>query len=111
MASKTRPDISFGVLECVQFTHNTKASYHMALKRTCWYLRGTTDNGLVFNPSKKPVVGFYADADFAVLQGHKNPEDHIHDRSRTGFVVTFTNFLSFAGVKTTDIYCSFYTVF
>ena len=45
----------------------------------------------MFNPSKKLVVDFYADADFAGLGEHEDPQDPICDRSRTGFVVTFAN--------------------
>ena len=41
---------------------------------------------MVFNPSNKRVVGCYADADFAGLWGHENPQYHICDRIRTGFV-------------------------
>ena len=61
------------------------------MKKICHYLQGTKDDGLVFNPSKKLVVGFYADADFAGLWGHENPQDPICAKSRTGFVVTFYN--------------------
>ena len=60
-------------------------------KRLCRYLQGTKDNGLVFNPSKKLMVDCYADAYFAELWGHKDPQDPICARSRTGFVVTFSN--------------------
>ena len=91
-ASKTRPDISFAVHQCAQFTHNTKASHEKAVKRICRYLQGTKENDLVFNPSKKLVVDCYADADFAGLWGHEDPQDPICARSRTGFVVTFANF-------------------
>ena len=56
------------------------------------YLQGTKDNGLVFNSYKKLVVGFYADADFAGLWVHENPQDSIFDRIITVFVVTFANF-------------------
>ena len=56
------------------------------------YLQGTKDNGLVFNPYKKLVVDFYADADYVGLWVHENPQDYIFDRSITGFVVTFANF-------------------
>ena len=35
------------------------------MKRICWYLQGTKENGLVFIPSKKMVVDCYADAYFA----------------------------------------------
>ena len=45
----------------------------------------------MFNPSKKLVVDCYADADFAGLRGHEDPQDPICARSRTGFVVTFAN--------------------
>ena len=62
------------------------------MKRICRYLQGTKDNGLVFNPSQKLVVDFYADADFAGLRRHEDPQDPICARSRTGFVVTFVNF-------------------
>ena len=43
------------------------------------------------NPSKKLVVDCYADAYFAVLWGHEDPQDPIYVRSRTGSVVTFAN--------------------
>ena len=92
LASNTRPDISFAVHQCARFTHNTKVSHKKAVKRICQYLQVTQDNGLVFNPSKKLVVDCYADADFAGLWVHEYPQDTICARSRTGFVVTFSNF-------------------
>ena len=92
LISNTRPAISFAVQQCVRFTHNTKASHGTDVKRICWYLQGTKYNGIVFNPSKKMVVDCYADAYFAGLWGHENPQDPIYARSRTGFVVTFANF-------------------
>ena len=46
---------------------------------------------MVFNPPKKLVVDSYAGADFAGIWGHENPQYPIFDRSRTGFVVTFSN--------------------
>ena len=92
LASNTRPDISFAFHQCACFTHNTKASHETVVKRICRYLQGTNDNGLLFNPSKKLVVDCYADADFAGLWGHENPQEPICARSRTGFVVTFANF-------------------
>ena len=61
------------------------------MKMICRYLQGTKDKGLVLNPSKKLVVRCYADADFAGIWGHENPLEPIFDRSRNGFVVTFTN--------------------
>ena len=93
LASKTRPDISFAfaIHQCARFINNTKASHNTSVKRICRYLQGNKYNGLVFNTSKKLVVDFYADAYFAGLWGHKNPQDPIFAKSRTGFVVTFSN--------------------
>ena len=91
LASNTRPDISFDVHQCARFTNNTKVSHGTAVKSICQYLQGTKDNGPAFNPSKKLVVGCDADADFAGLWGHRDPQDPIFARSRTEFVVTFAN--------------------
>ena len=62
------------------------------MKSICRYLQYTKDCGLVFNLSKKLVVDCYADADFAGLWGHENPQDPICNKMRTGCVVTFANF-------------------
>ena len=67
LSSNTRPDISFAVHQCARFTHNTKVSHGIAVKRIFRYLQGTKDNGLVFNPSRKLVVDCYAGAYFAGL--------------------------------------------
>ena len=91
LTSNARPYISFAVHQCAWFTHNTKASHETHVDRICSYLQGTKDNGLVFNPSKNLVVDCYADADFAGLWGHENPQDLICARSRIGFVETFSN--------------------
>ena len=37
------------------------------------------------------MVDCYADADFAGLWGHEDPQDPIYARSRTGFVEKFAN--------------------
>ena len=63
-----------------------------ALKRICWYLQGTKDNGILFNPPKKLVVDCNADRNFAGIWGHEKPQHPIYARIITGFVVTFSNF-------------------
>ena len=68
---------------------NSNLSHKIEVKRIFRYLQCTKDNGLSFNPPKKLVVDCYADADFAGLWGHEDPQDPICDRSRTVFVVTF----------------------
>ena len=63
----------------------------MDVKIICLYLHGTKDNGMMFNTYKRLVVDCYADADFAALWGHENPQGCICARSRTEFVVNFDN--------------------
>ena len=87
--SSIRPDISFDFYQCRWFTSNNKSYHETAVKRICQYLQGTKDNVIVFNPSKKMVVDFYADAYFAGLWGYENPQDNMCTRSRTLFVVIF----------------------
>ena len=70
LASNTRPYTPLSVHQCAWFTHNNKASHETALNRVVWFLQVIKDKGLVFNPSKKLVLDFYADADFVVLWGH-----------------------------------------
>ena len=53
------------------------------MNRICQCFQGTKENGLLFNPSKKLVLYFYADADFAGMWGHENPQDPICTGSRT----------------------------
>ena len=77
LASNTIPDIYFDFNQCVRFIHNTKASHETAVKRICWYLQGTNDNGLVFNLPKKLMVDCYAGADFSGLWVHENTKDYI----------------------------------
>ena len=91
LESNTRPDIFFDVHQYAHFTHNTKASHNTDAKRICWYLQGTKDNGILFNPSKKLVVGCYSDANVAVLWGHEDPQDPSCASSRTLFMVTYAN--------------------
>ena len=83
LASNTIPDIYFAVHHCYWSTHNTKASHEMAVKKICWYIQVTNNNGLVFNTSNKLVVDCYVDADFVGLWGHENAQDPICVRSRT----------------------------
>ena len=92
MASNKKSDIYFAVHQCSYFTHNTKASHETDVNSICWYLQVTKHNVLVFNSSKKLVVGCYADADCAGLWGHENHQDTIRASIITGCVVTFANF-------------------
>ena len=52
------------------------------MKRIFQYLQVNKYKGLMFNPSKKLVLDFYDDADFAELWGYENTKDPIFVRSR-----------------------------
>ena len=107
LESNTITYIYFAVNQCARFTHNTKESHEMAMKMICRYIQVPKYKGMVFNPYNKMVVDRYADADFAGIWGHENPQDPIYDRSRTGFVVNFTNYTLLWVLKIqTDIYIS-----
>ena len=56
------------------------------------YTQGIRDKYLVFNICKILVVYCYAEKYSAGLWRHDNPQDTIHDNSRTLFVVTFPNY-------------------
>ena len=91
MVSNTILDTSFAVHQCAKFTHNTKASHDMSVKRICWYLQETTDKGLVFNPYKIMAVDFYIGTYCVGFLGNDNPQYPICDKISNGFVTTFPN--------------------
>ena len=81
LASNIRTYISFAVHLCAKFKHKTKVSHQTAVKNLCRYIHGTKANGLVCNPSKKLMVDYYADTDFAGLWGHEDPQAPNCDKS------------------------------
>ena len=65
LASNTRPDIQFAVHQVARFSHNPKHSHAQAVKRIVWYLAGTKDKGIQFEPNLKAGLDCYVDTDFA----------------------------------------------
>ena len=88
VSSNTRPDIQFAVHQCARFTHDPKKSHGEAVKRTCRYLLGTKDRGILFTPNLSEGLNCYVDADFAGLWGYKDEQDPVCVKSRTGFTLT-----------------------
>ena len=54
IASNTRSYIYFSFHRCSWFTHNTKVSHEMAVKRIYRYLQGTKNRGMAFNTGSSP---------------------------------------------------------
>lgn len=53
------------VHQCTRFNANPRMSHEGAVKRIGRYLRGTSNNGIVFTPAKSRGIECYVDADFA----------------------------------------------
>ena len=65
LAGNSRPDISFAVHQCARFTHTPKVSHENAILRICRYLKGTSEDGLIYLPDKSKLsLDCFVDADF-----------------------------------------------
>ena len=91
LAGNSRPDIAFAVNQCGRFTHDPKQSHEEAVLRICRYLKGTRDDGLIFQPGSELKVDCYVDADFGGLFGVEDPADPSCAKSRTGYVIMLAN--------------------
>jgi hypothetical protein len=89
LSGKSRPDIAFAVHQCARFTHNSRRSHAIVVKRIVRYLKGTKSKGMILHLSKSPEVNCYVDADFAGLWGAEYEQDPICVKSRTVYMLTF----------------------
>jgi hypothetical protein len=89
--SHSRPDLTYAVSQCARFVHNTRRSHEIALERIGQYLKGTANEGLIFNPSGTFNIDCYVDADFAGLWPHEVKSDPTCVKSRTGYVICLSN--------------------
>lgn len=60
----THPNIAFFVNQVCQFMHKPARTHWAAVKRILHYLKSTSNDGLVYNPSSLSLTA-YADADYA----------------------------------------------
>ena len=62
----TRPDISWIVSKLSQYMHKPTQQHHNAVKHVLQYLKGSTDDALIFHKSDDPLkLSGYCDADWA----------------------------------------------
>ncbi len=67
-----------------------KHLHELALKCIGHYLKQTSDQGMVMNPSSDVCkIDAYPDADFAGMFGHEDHTDPTCAKSHTGFIITF----------------------
>jgi hypothetical protein len=67
LASNTRPDISYAVHQAAIYSHGTRNSHAIAVKRILRYLKGKKDKGIIFKPNKSKKIDCRVDSDFAGL--------------------------------------------
>ena len=84
----SRPDNTYAVSQCVRFTHAPRRSHEEALERIGQYLKGTSNEGLIFKPSEQFEVDIFVDADYPGLWPHKEKYDPVCVKSRAAYVIT-----------------------
>jgi hypothetical protein len=91
LSTSTHPDIAFAVHQCARFSSNPKHIHEIAVRRIVHYLKGTKEKGYILQPSTSRTLDCFVDADFAGLWSSELAHDPISVKSRTGYVITFTN--------------------
>jgi hypothetical protein len=91
LQNHSRPYITFAGSQCARFIHQPRRSHELALIRIRQYLRGTSENGIVFKPSGKLKVDYFVDADFAGLWPHEDHDDPVCVKSRSGYVICLSD--------------------
>ena len=92
LASNSRPEIQFSIHQCDCFTQNYRASHEDTIIRTRLYLEDTQNKGLILSPTRKLCVNCYVDYDFTGLFYYEDLHNPVCERSRSGYVVTFSNY-------------------
>ena len=73
LGNNTRPDCSYAINSCARFCIDPQKPHGQAVKRIACYVKGTTEDGLIFKPElSNLVLDCHVDADFA---GNWNPKD------------------------------------
>ena len=89
VCNSTRPEVAFAVHQCARFAENPKKSHEKAVMEIIKYLKGSTDQGMIFTPDWDRGIQLYVDADFAGGWKKGDEEDPGSVLSRTGFVIMF----------------------
>jgi hypothetical protein len=93
LASNTRHDIAYAVHQKARFSHGTRDSHALAVRRILRYLKGTSYKGITFKPNKSNTIYCHVDSDFAGLFGVEYGLTPICAKSSTGYVIKFCDVL------------------
>jgi hypothetical protein len=92
LSGHTCLNIAYTVNCCARYMFCPKHSHELALKRIGTYLKQTSDQDMVMNPSTDICkIDAYPNADFAGMYGHEKPTDPSCVKSCSGFVITFAD--------------------
>lgn len=84
-----RPDIACAVHQAARFSADPRQNHTEAVKRIARYLKGTSDKGIIYKPTKHSFE-VWVDADFCGLWDRETAiEDPSTSKSRTGYVVMY----------------------
>ena len=90
LGNNTRPDCAYAINSCARFCIEPREAHANAVKRIARYIKGTLDEGLIFEPDRRNLtLDCHVDADLAGAWNPKDPEDPNGVKSRTGFLLTF----------------------
>jgi hypothetical protein len=87
IAISTIPDISYAVHQAAMYSHGTRNSHELSVKRILRYLEGTLDKGIIFKPNKSNTIDCRVDSDFTGLFAVEDGPKPICAKSRTGYVI------------------------
>jgi hypothetical protein len=91
IAASSRPDISFAVHQCAQFSQSPGCIHELAVKRIVRYLKGTRTKGYVLRPTSTKSIDCYVDADFSGSWTPQTSGDSSSVRSRSGYIITYAS--------------------
>lgn len=89
LSANLYPDIALAVHQCAQFSFCPWQSHKDAVKQIVQYLKGTKDNGLLFQPTDNFQLDCYVDTNFAGLCHYEDDQELVCVKSGTGYVLIF----------------------
>jgi hypothetical protein len=89
LAANTRPDIAYAVHQAARFSHAPRNSHTVAVKRILWYLKATSNKGMILSPTYEKRVDCYVDADFVGNFSVEDCQDPVSVKLRTGYIIMY----------------------
>ena len=92
LGNNTRPECSYAINACAQYSIEPKKPHAEAIRRICRYLKGTIEDGIIISPdSSSFTLDCHTDADFAGNWNIDDSDKIDSARSRAGYLITLGN--------------------